>query len=100
MRETLIVLRGRVPGAFRYVCENYATSKAEYRCQGTGTSYTTPTLLQFLAMLRHHREMHRVARKAPQAAARDNAHDTDARWAGRSRAVAAYRLAARSEDAC
>ena len=77
VRDTLVVLRERIPDALRHACEDYATLKAE--CRGLGTPYTTPTLLQFLVMLRNDREMFRAARKAPQVAARDNTRDTDAR---------------------
>jgi len=79
MKEPLVVLRGLVPDVFRYVCEDYAALKAECRGPRPGTSYQTPTPPQFLVMLRNRWEMYGAARKAPQAAARDNTRDTDAR---------------------
>jgi len=63
VRETLAVVRDRIPDALRRVCEDYPALKAQSIPQGTGKSYTTPTLRQFLSMLKNHRDMYRAARE-------------------------------------
>lgn len=65
LRETvernLETTRSQVPDALRFVCENYERLKPQAIKQGKGKSYTTPSLSQFLRMLKNHREMYRRA---------------------------------------
>jgi methionyl-tRNA formyltransferase len=67
LRETvernLEMTRSQVPDALRLVCEDYERLKAQAIKQGKGKSYTTPSLWQFLRMLKNHRKMYRRAAK-------------------------------------
>jgi methionyl-tRNA formyltransferase len=63
LRETVernvVAIRQRIPEAFAMVCRDYPALKAASRPQGPGRSYTTPTIWQFLRMIRNHRQMYR-----------------------------------------
>lgn len=47
----------RVPHALGYVCENYLQLRDTARIQHRGKPYTTPTIRQFLRMMRNHKKM-------------------------------------------
>ena len=51
----------QIPAALSYVCENYTELSRNSKAQGRGYSYTTPTLWQFLRMLRNHKKMFRAS---------------------------------------
>ena len=54
---------GQIPAAFSYVCENYEELSRKSMNQERSQSYTTPTLRQFLRMLRKHEEMYQSSQK-------------------------------------
>jgi methionyl-tRNA formyltransferase len=62
LRETvernLKVLRAEIPEALSYVCENLPRLMETAVAQIGGKSYTTPSLRQYLRMIRKHREMY------------------------------------------
>lgn len=61
LRETvemnIMTSREQIPEAFSYVCENYDNLIDKATKQERGKSYTTPTLWQFLRMVRNHKIM-------------------------------------------
>ena len=61
LRETvernLDTARAHVPHAIEYVCENYVQLRDSAEIQQRGRPYTTPTIYQFLRMMRNHRKM-------------------------------------------
>jgi methionyl-tRNA formyltransferase len=63
LRETveknLMTARVKIPDAFSYVCQNYVSLKAEAISQANGKSYTTPSIWQFIRMVRNHRAMYK-----------------------------------------
>lgn len=59
VEKTLLETRRRIPPAFSDVCEHYALYASKAICQDKGKGYTTPTLRQFIRMLRVHRSMYR-----------------------------------------
>lgn len=63
LRETvensLRTTREQIPNAFSYVCENYVSLKAKAVKQEGGKSYTTPTLCEFLRMVKNHKRMYK-----------------------------------------
>lgn len=63
LRETVernvATIRQRIPAAFARVCRDYPALRAASRPQGAGRSYTTPTIRQFVRMIRNHRQMYR-----------------------------------------
>jgi methionyl-tRNA formyltransferase len=65
LRETvernLQVLRAEIPGALSYVCENLPRLLEAAAPQTGGKSYTTPSLREYVRMLRNHRNMYRSA---------------------------------------
>lgn len=48
-----------LPEVFSYVCENYESLKSKAVSQVNGKSYTTPSIFQFLRMIRNHRVMYK-----------------------------------------
>ncbi len=74
LRETVernvVNIRQRIPAAFVMVCLDYQALKAASRPQGAGRSYTTPTIWQFVRMIRNHRQMYRRSLAAHTAGAR------------------------------
>lgn len=62
LRETVVnglnASRGKIPAAFSYVCENYVSLKKEAISQENGKSYTTPSIWQFLRMVRNNYAMY------------------------------------------
>lgn len=46
-----------LPEAFSYVCENYLSLKVGAMPQAIGKTYTTPSIWQFVRMLKNHRAM-------------------------------------------
>jgi len=66
LRETYLAntaeIRRRVPAVLADVVANYERYRDAAETQGAGTTYTTPTLWQFLRMVRRHRAMLREAR--------------------------------------
>jgi methionyl-tRNA formyltransferase len=65
LRETVVtnlaVVHRQVPDAFRYVCENYPRLKAAAQSQPAAPGYSTPTLSQFLRMVRNNKRLHQIA---------------------------------------
>jgi methionyl-tRNA formyltransferase len=62
--DTMDTLIRRVPAAVRDVCEDYMRFAAAAQHQVGGGAYTTPTLLQFLRMVRNNRLLwHRAAQR-------------------------------------
>ena len=65
LRETvernLLETRRLIPPAFSNVCQNYLGFLSSATPQIKGRSYTTPTVWQFIRMLRGHRAMYREA---------------------------------------
>jgi methionyl-tRNA formyltransferase len=59
VRENIKHTYAKVPAAMRYVCENYLQLKDNARPQGHVKSYTTPTIWQFMRMVRNNRKLHR-----------------------------------------
>lgn len=59
VRNNLESTRAKIPAAFAYVCDNYQSLKARATAQVKGKSYTTPSIWQFLRMLRNHRAMYK-----------------------------------------
>lgn len=55
VRATTEIIRQRIPGAVRYVCENYERLAAEAIPQKRGGKCTTPTIWQFIRMTRNNR---------------------------------------------
>jgi methionyl-tRNA formyltransferase len=53
VQKTIEVTRQRVPGAVRYVCDNYETLLRDARTQDNGRKFTTPSIQQFLRMVRN-----------------------------------------------
>jgi methionyl-tRNA formyltransferase len=70
LRETVVrgTPRGpEVAAAVRLACEEFDRLAAAATPQGPGRSLTTPTLRQFLRMVRNHRRMYRESRRTPPA---------------------------------
>jgi len=59
VRKNLDIARGKIPSAFSYVCENYESLKEQAILQTGGKSYTTPSIWQFLRMLKNHHELYK-----------------------------------------
>ena len=59
VRKNLNTARGKIPSAFSYVCENYESLKEKAISQTGGKSYTTPSIWQFLRMLRNHHALYK-----------------------------------------
>jgi len=59
VRQNLRVARDRIPSAFSYVCENYESLRERASPQTNGRSYTTPSMWQFLRMVRNHRALYK-----------------------------------------
>ncbi len=63
LRETvetnLKTARSKIPEAFSYVCENYTSLTTEAISQDDRGSYTTPSIWQFVRMVRNHRKMYK-----------------------------------------
>lgn len=57
VEQNLADTRAAIPAALRHVCEHYAELAAAATPQGAGASFTTPTLRQFLRMVRQHRRL-------------------------------------------
>ncbi|MEW6136837.1 MAG: formyltransferase family protein [Thermodesulfobacteriota bacterium] len=61
LRQTVEVnlekARRHVPEAVAYVCSNYEKLRADAEVQAIGKAYTTPSIWQFLRMLRNHRRL-------------------------------------------
>ena len=55
VRATTQITRKRTPAAVRYVCENYERLLAEAIPQAKGRAFTTPTIGQFVRMVRNNR---------------------------------------------
>ena len=55
VRTTALITGQRAPGAVRYVCENYERHVAEAIPQKKGRAFTTPTIRQFVRMVRNNR---------------------------------------------
>jgi methionyl-tRNA formyltransferase len=60
-RENVVEIRRRVPRALVEVVARYDDHVARSSKQGEGQTYTTPSLRQFLHMLRQHRRLRRAA---------------------------------------
>jgi methionyl-tRNA formyltransferase len=71
LRETveknLQVSRLRVPKAFSYVCENYTMLRARSISQQFEKSFTTPTIWQFLRMVKNSRALYQKSLAKPSA---------------------------------
>lgn len=52
----------KVPGAMRHVCENYVSLQATAEPQGHGSSYTTPSIWQFMRMARNNHQLYKKTR--------------------------------------
>ncbi len=67
LRETveknIMTARMKIPDAFSYVCQNYTSLKAKAISQANGKSYTTPSIWQFIRMVRNHRAMYKESLK-------------------------------------
>jgi len=59
VEKNIRTARIEVPEAFSYVCENYVSLKAGAISQANGKSYTTPSIWQFLRMVRNQRAMYK-----------------------------------------
>lgn len=59
VKKNLQKARDKVPLALSYVCENYEALKQHGVLQKPGKSYTTPSIWQFLKILRIHRKFYR-----------------------------------------
>jgi len=59
VQQNLNTARSKIPSAFSYVCENYESLKEKATSQTDGRSYTTPSIWQFLRMLRNHRALYK-----------------------------------------
>ena len=59
VRHNVSTVRAMVPDAFVHVCENYLPLKEKAIPQGAGKSYTTPSLWEFLRMVKHNRAMYK-----------------------------------------
>ncbi|MDZ4821558.1 MAG: formyltransferase family protein [Planctomycetota bacterium] len=55
VRRTLEITQERTPPAVRYVCENYELLMNQATAQENGRSFTTPSIWQFLRMVRNNR---------------------------------------------
>lgn len=55
VRTTTKITRQRTPAAVRYVCENYERLLTEAITQKRGRAFTTPTIRQFMRMVRNNR---------------------------------------------
>lgn len=64
-RSNILEIRRRVPGALVNVVANFSEFEAGIEVQGEGTTYTTPSLGQFLRMRRNHRELRRAPAQQP-----------------------------------
>ena len=62
VEKNSMTARMKIPDAFSYVCQNYVSLKAEATSQTNGKSYTTPSIWQFIRMVRNHRVMHKESR--------------------------------------
>jgi len=60
VEKNLQKARSFVPEALCYVCENYHTLRKNAKKQTEGRKYTTPTIRQYLRMLKNHRRMKRM----------------------------------------
>lgn len=60
VRKTLAETRKRCPVAVRHVCENYHALAVNAEAQKGGAHYTTPSIWQFVRMVRNNRELHRM----------------------------------------
>ena len=61
VEENLRTAHTKIPKAFSYVCENYASLKDSSESQEVGKSYTTPSIWQFLRMLKNNRAFYKNA---------------------------------------
>jgi methionyl-tRNA formyltransferase len=56
--QNLNTARSKIPSASSYVCENYESLREEAILQTDGKSYTTPSIWQFLRIVRNHRALY------------------------------------------
>lgn len=59
VEKNLKAVSMKIPEAFSYACQNYVSLKAGAVSQTNGKSYTTPSIWQFLRMVRNHRGMYK-----------------------------------------
>lgn len=59
VRQNLNTARSRISSAFSYVCENYELLKEKAISQADGNSYTTPSIWQFLRIVKNHRAFYK-----------------------------------------
>ncbi|AFM23640.1 formyltransferase family protein [Desulfomonile tiedjei] len=57
VKRNLETAWSHVPHAIAYVCENYLQLRDAAKIQDRGRPYTTPTIWQFLRMIRNHKKM-------------------------------------------
>lgn len=55
--------RMKIADAFSYTCQNYVALKAEAISQTHGCSYTTPSIWQFMRMVKNHQAMYKKLNK-------------------------------------
>ena len=63
VEKNLQSMRIDIPEAFSYVCENYKSLKTGAIPQMSGNSYTTPSICQFIRMVRNHHAMYKEGLK-------------------------------------
>lgn len=63
VRYNISVVRGMVPASLSFVCENFEALKHQVEPQLRGKSYTTPSIWQFIRMLRNHNRLLREVNK-------------------------------------